>query len=317
MKKIVALLLASLMLACMFAVSATAADAKQLIVIITPSHSNPFFKTVGDAAAAKAEELGYETLVIQHDDDVVKQQEAFDIAISRKAAAIICDNAGADATIAPVQAAKAAGIPTFLVDREINSTGDAVAQMVSNNYQGASAVAEYFVELMDGEGNYVEFTGRDSDTNAHVRSEGFHGVIDQYSDMVMIEQQTANWSQTEAFEKMESIIQAQGAENIKGVICGNDTMAMGVIEACLKAGMADVIVAGFDGSNDVRDSILRGEIKATGLQPIAYISEQAVLQADAYIKAGSTDKDEKQLLDCVLITIDNAARLDNFVLAAE
>ena len=116
---------------------------------------------------------------------------------------------------------------------------------------------------------------------------------------------------------MESIIQAQGAENIKGVICGNDTMAMGVIEACLKAGMADVIVAGFDGSNDVRDSILRGEIKATGLQPIAYISEQAVIQADEYIKTGTTDKDEKQLLDCVLITVDNAARLDNFVLLAE
>jgi erythritol transport system substrate-binding protein len=317
MKRIATLLLASLLLAGMFAAAATAEDAKLLIVVITPSHSNPFFKTVGDAAAAKAEELGYETLVIQHDDDVVKQQEAFDIAIARGAAAIICDNAGADATIAPVQAAKDAGIPTFLVDREINSTGDAVAQMVSNNYQGASAVAEYFVELMDGEGNYVEFTGRDSDTNAHVRSEGFHGVIDQYADMVMIEQQTANWSQTEAFEKMESIIQAQGAENIKGVICGNDTMAMGVIEACLKAGMADVIVAGFDGSNDVRDSILRGEIKATGLQPIAYISEQAVIQADAYIKTGETDKDEKQLLDCVLITIDNAALLDNFVLKAE
>jgi len=317
MKKIVALLLASLMLAGLFAVAATAADAQPLMVIITPSHSNPFFKTVGDAAAAQAEELGYEALVIQHDDDVVKQQEAFDIAIARQAAAIICDNAGADATIAPVQAAKAAGIPVFLVDREINSTGDAVAQMVSNNFQGASAVAEYFVELMDGEGNYVEFTGRESDTNAHVRSEGFHGVIDQYTDMVMIEQQTANWSQTEAFEKMESIIQAQGAENIKGVICGNDTMAMGVIEACLKAGMADVIVAGFDGSNDVRDSILRGEIKATGLQPIAYISEQAVIQADEYIKTGATDKDEKQLLDCVLITIDNAALLDNFVLKAE
>ena len=317
MKKVVALLLASLMLIGMLSVAATAADAKQLIVVITPSHSNPFFKTVGDAAAAKAEELGYEALVIQHDDDVVKQSEAFDIAISRQAVAIICDNAGADATIAPVQAAKAAGIPTFLVDREINSTGDAVAQMVSNNFQGASAVAEYFVECMDGEGNYVEFTGRESDTNAHVRSEGFHGVIDQYSDMTMIEQQTANWSQTEAYEKMESIIQAQGAENIKGVICGNDTMAMGVIEACLKADMADVIVCGFDGSNDVRDSILRGEIKATGLQPIAYISEQAVIQADEYIKTGKTERDEKQLLDCVLITIENAARLDNFVLAAE
>ncbi len=314
MKKIVALVLATLMVLSMFSVAAVAED-KALIVIITPSHSNPYFKTVADAASAQATELGYDFLVIQHDDDVTKQSDAFDTAIARNAAAIICDNAGADATIEPVQRAKAAGIPTFLVDREINSTGDAVAQMVSNNYQGASLVAEFFVEAMGEEGNYVEFTGRESDTNAGVRSTGFHDVIDQYEGMVMIEQQTANWSQTEAYEKMESIIQAQGAANIKGVICGNDTMAMGVIEACLKAGMTDVIVCGFDGSNDVRDSILRDEIKATGLQPIAYISEQAVVQADAYIKTGTTDKEEKQLMDCVLITKDNAALLDNFALA--
>jgi len=73
-------------------------------------------------------------------------------------------------------------------------------------------------------------------------------------------------------------------------------------------------VCGFDGSNDVRDSILRDEIKATGLQPIAYISEQAVIQADQYIKTGKTNKEEKQLLDCVLITKDNAGKLDNFTL---
>ena len=314
MKKFVALVLATLMVLSMFSVAAIAED-KPLIVIITPSHSNPYFKTVADAASAMATELGYDSLVIQHDDDVTKQSEAFDTAIARKAAAIICDNAGADATIEPVQRAKAAGIPTFLVDREINSTGDAVAQMVSNNYQGASLVAEYFVEQMGEEGNYVELTGKESDTNAGVRSKGFHDVIDQYEGFKMVEQQTANWSQTEAYSKMESIIQAQGAENIKGVICGNDTMAMGVIEACLKAGMTDVIVCGFDGSNDVRDSILRGEIKATGLQPIAYISEQAVVQADAYIKNGKTDLEEKQLMDCVLINMDNAATLDNFALA--
>lgn len=311
MKKIVALVLSLLLVLTM---CSALAEEKPLIVIITPSHANPYFKTVADAASAKAAELGYDSLVIQHDDDVTKQAEAFDTAIARKAAAIICDNAGADATIAPVQAAKEAGIPTFLVDREINSTGDAVAQMVSNNYQGASLVAEYFVECMGEEGNYVEMLGKESDTNAGVRSQGFHDVIDQYEGLVMIEQQTANWEQTEAYEKMESIIQAQGAENIKGVICGNDTMAMGVIEACLKAGMTDVVVCGFDGSNDVRDSILRGEIKATGLQPIAYIAEQAVVQADQYIKTGSTGLEEKQLMDCVLITAENAGTLDNFAL---
>lgn len=189
MKKFVALILTVLMVLTM---CSALAEEKPLIVIITPSHANPYFKTVADAASAKAAELGYDSLVIQHDDDVTKQAEAFDTAIARKAAAIICDNAGADATIAPVQAAKAAGIPTFLVDREINSTGDAVAQMVSNNYQGASLVAEYFVECMGEEGNYVELLGKESDTNAGVRSQGFHDVIDQYEGLVMIEQQSAN-----------------------------------------------------------------------------------------------------------------------------
>ncbi len=312
MKKLAVLLLAVVMV---LSFSITAMADNGTIVIITPSHSNPYFKTVADAASAKAVELGYEAKVIQHDDDPTKQDEAFETAIQIGAKAIICDNAGADATVAAVQKAKAAGIPTFLVDREISTTGDAVAQMVSNNFQGASLVAEYFVELMGEEGGYVEFLGKESDTNAGVRSAGFHDVIDQYPDMVMLDQQTANWEQTEAYDKMESVIQALGAENIKGVISGNDTMAMGIIEACLKAGMTDVIVMGFDGSNDVRDSILRGEIKATGLQPIAYISEQAVVQADEYIKTGESKYEEKQLMDCVLINADNAEKLDNFALA--
>lgn len=312
MKKFAVLLLAVVMV---LSFSITAMADNGTIVIITPSHSNPYFKTVADAASAKAVELGYEAKVIQHDDDPAKQDEAFETAIQIGAKAIICDNAGADVTVAAVQKAKEAGIPTFLVDREITTTGDAVAQMVSNNFQGASLVAEYFVELMDEEGGYVEFLGKESDTNAGVRSSGFHDVIDQYPDMVMLDQQTANWEQTEAYDKMESVIQALGAENIKGVISGNDTMAMGIIEACLKAGMTDVIVMGFDGSNDVRDSILRGEIKATGLQPIAYIAEQAVVQADEYIKTGESKYEEKQLMDCVLINADNADKLDNFALA--
>jgi erythritol transport system substrate-binding protein len=61
---------------------------------------------------------------------------------------------------------------------------------------------------MGEEGEYVELTGRDTDTNAHVRSQGYHDVIDEFSDMVMVAQQTANWSQTEAFEVMETILQA-------------------------------------------------------------------------------------------------------------
>lgn len=283
-----------------------------LIVIITPSHDNPFFKSEDEGAVAKAKELGYETLSLVHGDDVNKQDELFDTAIAKGAVAIICDNAGADATVTAVKKAKDAGIPTFLIDREITETGVAISQIVSNNFQGAQLGAEEFVKLMGEEGKYVELVGKESDTNAGVRSQGYHDVIDQYPDMEMVARQSANWSQTEAFEIMETIIQAN--PEMKGVICGNDTMAMGAMAALNAAGMGDVIVVGFDGSNDVRDSILAGEMKATVLQPAYYISQLAVEQADQYLKTGSTGEDEKQLKDCVLINDDNAAKLETFAL---
>ena len=292
--------------------AAQAAIAKDLIAIITPSHDNPFFKAEAQGAEARAKALGYDTLVLVHNDDANKQNELFDTAIARKAKAIILDNAGAEASVAAVEKAKKAGIPSFLIDREINATGVAVAQIVSNNYQGAQLGAEEFVKLMGEKGNYVELVGKESDTNAGVRSKGYHDVIDKYPGMKMVARQSANWSQPEAFKKMESILQAN--PDIKGVISGNDTMAMGAYAALVAAKRPDVIVVGFDGSNDVRDSILKGGIKATVLQPAYRQAEVAVEQADKYLKTGKTGEPEKQLMDCVLINAKNASKLETFAL---
>jgi erythritol transport system substrate-binding protein len=288
------------------------AMAADTIAIITPSHDNPFFKAEADGAAAKAKELGYETMIMVHDDDANKQNELFDSAIAAGVKAIILDNAGADASVAAVQKAKDKGIPSFLIDREITATGVAVSQIVSNNYQGAQLGAEEFVKLMGEEGNYAELVGKESDTNAGIRSQGYHDVIDQYSNMKSVARQTANWSQTEAYTVMESILQAH--PDIKGVISGNDTMAMGAYAALEAAGRKDVIVVGFDGSNDVRDSILKDGIKATVLQPAYQQAQLAVEQADKFIKTGSTGVEEKQLMDCILINKDNAAKLETFAL---
>jgi erythritol transport system substrate-binding protein len=296
----------------MLVVPAGLAQPKKLIAIIVPSPENPFFKTEADAAEAKAKELGYDALVLVHDDDAVKQDQLFDTAIARKAAAIICDNAGADASIAAVKKAKAAGIPTFLVDREINATGDAVAQLVSNNYQGATLGAQEFVKLLGEKGDYVELIGKETDTNAGVRSRGYNDVLSQYPDLKKVAAQSANWSQTEAFQKVQTIIQQY--PNIKGLISGNDTMALGAYAALKAAGKGNVVVVGFDGSPDVAQSIKAGEIKATVLQPIVKLSESAVEQADQYIKTGKTDQPEKQSIDCVLINKDNVGKYTTFEL---
>jgi erythritol transport system substrate-binding protein len=293
--------------------SAIAAGNGKLIAIITPSHDNPFFATEADGAAAKAKELGYDTLVLSHDDDANKQNQLIDTAIARKAAAIILDNAGADASIEAVEKAKKAGIPSFLIDREINKTGVAVAQIVSNNYQGATLGGQEFAKLMGEKGPYAELVGKESDTNAGIRSKGYHDVLDQFTDLKPVAKQSANWSQTEAYSKMESMLQAH--PEIKGVISGNDTMAMGASAALQAAHREDVVVVGFDGSNDVRDQIKAGKIAATVLQPAFQIAQLAVEEADTYLAKNSTGKPEKQSIDCVLITKANAGGLNNFTLS--
>ena len=280
------------------------------IAIITPSHDNPFFKAEAEAAADRARALGYEVLVNSHDDDANKQDQLYDVAIARKVSAIILDNAGADASIAAVNKARAAGIPSILIDREINATGVATAQIVSNNYQGATLGAEEFVRLMGEAGNYIELVGRESDTNASVRSRGYHDVLDKYPDLKMVARQSANWDQREAFQKMETMI--QGNRNIKGVIAGNDTMALGAMAALKAAGLGQVIVVGFDGSPDAIASIKAKEMRATVLQPAASIARLAVDQAHRLITSGSTGQPEKQAVDCELVTLANANQFGVF-----
>jgi erythritol transport system substrate-binding protein len=286
--------------------------AKRLIVVITPAHDNPFFKAEAEAADAAARALGYETLVLTHDDDASRQDQLVDSALAKGAAAIVLDNAGADASVATLRKAREAGVPSFLIDREMNATGVATAQIVSNNYQGAALGAQEFVRLLGERGSYVELVGKESDTNAAIRSKGYGDVLRKYPDLVAAARVSANWSQTEAFQKMETIL--QGSRRIDGVLAGNDTMALGASAALLAAGLPKVIVVGFDGSPDAIAAIRRGEIRATVLQPAAEIARSAVEQADRFLRTGATGRPEKQSVDCLLVTRENADRFGIFEL---
>ena len=281
-----------------------------LMCVITPAHDNPFFKAEADIAEETGKALGYDVLSLDHGDDAKVQDEHVDVCISKGAKFIILDNAGADASIAAVQKSKDAGIPVYLIDREINATGIASAQLVANNYQGAVLGGEAFVEAMGESGDFIELIGKETDTNAGIRSSGYNDVIADYPDMVKVAAQSANWSQSEAFDIMEKLIQAH--PGIKGVIAGNDTMALGASAALKAAGMNDVIVAGFDGSREVMDAIVAGDINHTVLQPIANFSEMAVRMAHDEVTTGNAPAVEKASIDCLLVDGSNVAKCGVF-----
>ncbi|MCJ1688106.1 D-ribose ABC transporter substrate-binding protein [Rathayibacter sp. VKM Ac-2927] len=280
-----------------------------LISIIVNDPANPYWQTEGDVASAEAEALGYTANVGASKGDTNTESTLIDTAITNKSVAIILDPANASGSVGAVKKADAAGIPVILVNAEINETGLAKAQLVSNNAQGAALGAQQWVADVGDTANYAELFGSPSDNNAQTRSNGYATVISQYPGLVEVANQVGNWDRTQGHDKMQSILQAN--PDVTGVISGNDEMALGAIAALKEVGKLDQVkVGGFDGSPDAVDAIKAGELQYTVLQPVATFAKEAVQQADSFLRTGETGaSEEKQAFDCILITKENVDKM--------
>jgi ABC-type sugar transport system substrate-binding protein len=279
---------------------------KGKIAVVISTLNNPWFVVLGDTAKERAEQLDYEVTIFDSQNDTAKESDHFDNIIAGGYVAILFNPTDADGSIANVRKAKEADIPTFCIDREINSNEVATTQILSDNYTGCVEMGQYFVKKMNGKGKYVELLGILGDNNTWNRSKGFHSVVDNYPELKMVSQQTAEFDRTKAMEVLESILQAN--PEIDAVFCGNDAMAMGAYQALVAAGKADkVMVFGFDGAKDVIDSIHDGKIVATGMQFPKKMARMAAEQADEYIK-GKKDFPQKVPVAVELVTQENIAK---------
>ena len=287
------------------------------IAIITVDPSNPYWKAEVDTAQSALTKLGYKYTTSAHKNKPDTQNQLIETAINSKVKGIILDPAGAKESVAAVQKAVDAKIPVVLVNAEIDKTGLAKAQIVSNNAQGATIGAEQWAQAMNYKGNYVELFGDPSDNNAQVRSDGYKAVLAQYPDLKMVGKEIANWDRQQGQTKMEALLSAH--PDITGVISGNDEMALGAINALKAANKLDKVkVLGFDGSQDAVNAVKAGSLVATVLQPIVAGTNKAVTELNSFITTGSTGvPDEKQALDCVLITKANANTVNNFVISGQ
>jgi len=275
--------------------------------VVISTLNNPWFVVLKDAAKARAEELGYEVDVFDSQNDTNKEADHFDSIITARYAAILFNPTDAQGSIANVKRAKEAGIPAFCMDREIAQLDLAVSQILSNNYEGCVALGRYFVEKMNKKGTYVELLGILGDNNTRARSNGFHSVVEKYPDIKKVAEEVGEFDRTVANEKMERLLQKY--PDIDAVFCGNDAMAMGAYEALKAAGKADkVMVFGFDGAQDVIDSIRQGKIVATGMQFPKVMAQRAAEMAHEYISQGKRDFQQKVYVAVELVNQENVSK---------
>jgi len=273
------------------------------IAIVVSTLNNPWFVFLAQTAAAKAKSLGYQTRIFDSQNNTALETDHFENAIASGYKAILFNPTDANGSVVNVNKAKAAGVPVFCMDREVNAANAATSQILSDSYSGSVDVGKYFVQTLHKKGKYVELLGLVSDNNTWNRSKGFHSVVDNYPDLKMLAQQSADFDQNKAMEVTESILQAY--PDIDAVFCGNDAMALGAYQALVSAGKADKVkVFGFDGAADVVQSIKDGKITATGMQFPQVMAQTAAVYADEYFK-GKRNFPKKIPVSVELVTAKN------------
>ena len=283
---------------------------KQKIAVVVSTLNNPWFVVLGETAKARAVELGYDATIFDSQNDTAKEASHFENLIAAGYKAVLFNPTDANGSVANVQKAKAAGVAVFCIDREINSTNAATAQMLSDSYSGCVAIGQYFVKVVGKEGKYAELLGIVGDNNTWNRSKGFHSVVDRFPGLKMVAQQSADFDRAKGLEVFESILQKN--PDIAAVFCGNDAMAMGAYQALVAAGKADKVkVFGFDGADDVVKLIAEKKIAATGMQFPKVMAQNAAEFADEYIK-GKRNFQQKIPVKVELVTPENVSKYGDY-----
>lgn len=172
--------------------------------------------------------------------------------------------------IPAVMKAKAAGIPTFLVDRSVDPNvakpGEHyVAFLGSDFIDQGRRVAEWTLANFKGDkGIIVELEGTTGSSPANDRKKGFDDVMAKHDNMTIVASQSGDFARDLGRQVMETLLQAHPDVNI--VYAHNDEMAIGAIQALELAGRKpgdDVLVVSIDGTRDALQAIIDGKMGVT------------------------------------------------------
>ena len=273
----------------------TEATGDMVIGLSVSTLNNPFFVTLKDGAEAKAAEIGAQLHVVDAGDDAAKQASDIEDLISKGIQVLIVNPVDSDAVAPAVEDAMAAGIQVVAVDRMVNGV-DVACSIASDNVLGAELAANFLVETVGEGAKVAELEGVSGASATVDRGTGFHNVAD--ASLEVVASQTANFNRDEGLTVMENILQAN--PDVQCVFAHNDEMALGAVEAL--AGK-DVVIAGFDATDDAIQAIKDGTMAATVAQKPDLMGATAVEVAQKLINGEAVETSVP--VEVKLITAEN------------
>jgi len=259
------------------------------IGIVLSTLNNPFFVTMKSGAEAEAEKLGYKLIVLDSQNDPVKERSNVEDLIQLGVTALLINPTDSDAVIKSIEVANENNIPVITLDRQANG-GFVTSHISSDNIKGGAMAAEFALEQLgaDSSINVVELQGIPGASATRDRGAGFHSVLDDKSNVKFVSSQAADFDRQKGLQVMENVV--QGNLDIQVVFAHNDEMALGASKA-ISTSNINAMVIGFDGNDDALDAIEKGEMMATVAQQPDLIGALGVQLVNKIYNGETVDKE--------------------------
>lgn len=236
---------------------------KSVVGLSVSTLNNPFFVDLRDGAKAAAESGGMDLVVMDAQNDASKQLANIENLIQQKVSVIIVNPVDSKAIVPAIEAANKAGIPVITVDRGA-AGGKVVCAIASDNVAGGKLAGQFIVDKLAGKGKLVELEGIPGTSAANDRGKGFNEAVKAAAGLSVIAKQPADFDRAKGMKVMENILQAN--PEINAVFAHNDEMALGAMEAVKAAKRDNVLIVGFDATEDAVKAVNAGTLGATVAQ---------------------------------------------------
>ena len=253
--------------------------------------NNPFFVTLRDSIEELAEEKEYELEIVDAQDDSAKQVNDIEDLVQQDVDYLIVNPTDSSAVSGSVETANAEDIPVITIDRSVES-GEVAAFIASDNVEGGELGAQYIVDELGEGAKVAELEGVPGASATRERGEGFQNVAEESLEVVT--SQTANFNRSEGLDVTQNILQANS--DIQAIFAHNDEMALGALEALSDE---NVIVIGFDGTDDARNSVENGGLEATVAQQPDLMGEEAINTVEQLENGETVEEEIKVELELV------------------